>query len=368
MNRFLTGCIAIETKNARLNGSSKDVEIGAASDTVKNKTYTKKIVSRGRVFPYASGPYIKKNIKNFAQEQGHKISSVRALDTTQAVSEGNPFINYDEDVMGFMIASKLTLSEEEFKELSPEEQVGFKRTVKNRKTIYEKNITKKRKARLMVSPLQAISSTKINEEFCTRETDSTNIIFTKEVYSAIMSMGFNLDINNVGKFTVSEDESGFRDYSPEELESLGLEVNEDGMIILDQEERERRVVDTLRAMQFFNTDIAQSNNLEDLNAKFVIMAEYSIGNNIFNNIFRNSTLDIDYLHEAIEENEEFRNSKICIGIRSGFIEKMVEKDEKGGKEVKDLKEILKEKYKDNDNIFIGTVKEAFDEYIDYLKK
>ena len=258
--------------------------------------------------------------------------------------------------MGFMIASKLSLNEEEFKKLSEEEKATFKRTKKGKKVLYEKNITKKRKARLMVSPLQAISSTRIQREFNTRVTDATNIIYTREVYSNIMSMGFNLDIKNVGIYTVSEDESGFRDYSPEEIEVFGLDVDENGIIELDKEKKKKRIIDTLRGIQHFNTGIAQSNNLEDLNTKFVIMADYSIGNNIFNNIFRNGTLDIDYLIEAIEENEEFRQSKVYIGVRHGFM-KLGDKD---------LREVLEETFEDNDDILVGTVSNAFNGYVENL--
>lgn len=353
-NRFLIGCVAIETKNARLNGSSKDAEGGGS--TVQNISYTKKIRNRNGVFPYGSGVYVKKNIKDFARINGHNISNVRAIDTTQAVTEGSPYKNYDEDIMGFMIASKLSLSEKEFNELSEEEKATFKRVKKGKKTLYEKNITKKRKGRLMVSPLQAISSTRIHQEFNTRETDATNIIYTKEVYSNIMSMGFNLDIKNVGIYTVSEDESGFRDYSPEEIDVFDLDADENGIIKLDKEEKNKRIVDTLRAIQYFNTGIAQTNNLEDLNAKFVIMADYSIGNNIFNNIFRNGMLDIDYLVEAIEENEEFRQSKVYIGVRHGFM-KLGDKD---------LKEVLREAFESNDDVLVSTVGDAFDGYIENL--
>lgn len=355
--RFLIGGIAIETKNARLNGSSKEVEDAISS--VENVSYTKKI-RRGFdiYYPYASGHYVKKNIKEFNRNNGHSISSVKSLDSKQSVTEGHPYKNYDEDLMGFMNATKVTITEGEFLELLPEEQVGFKKKTKGNTVTYEKNITKKRKARLMVSPLQAISSTKIHQEFCTKQTDKNNGIFVKEVYSTIMSLGFNLDIVNTGVFSVSEDESGFRDYAPEEVEAFGLQLNENNLIILDKVEKLKRIEDTLRAFEFFNTTIAQSTNLEDLNTKFVILTEYSIGNNIFNNIFRNGKLDIDYLAEAIEENEMFRLSKTYIGVRSGFMTV----------DGRDIKELLEERFKGNEMIEVGTVKEAFDKYLEYLKE
>lgn len=355
MNKFLTGCIAVETRNARLNGSSKDVEGGGS--TVQNVAYTKKIRSRNGTFPYASGVYIKKNIKKYAEMNDLSLSSVRSISTTEAYSEGNPFMNYDEDVMGFMIAGKLVLSEDEFNELTAAEQDTFKRTTKGKKVLFEKNITKKRKARLMVSPLQAISSTRVQEEFNVRQTDKTNLLYTREIYANIMSMGFNLDINNVGVYRVSEDESGFRDYSTVEAESYGYSYGEDGMIELDKADKTSRISTTLRAMQFFNSDIAQANNLEDLSSKFVILAEYRIGNNIFNNIFRSGSLDIDYLIEAIEENEDYRLSNIYIGIRKGFM----------SVEGVDLREVLEARFEGNKDVIIGTVGDAFDKYIDSVK-
>ena len=355
MNRFLNGSIAIETKNARLNGSSRDAEDRGSS--VQNISYTKKIRNRNGVFPYASGVYVKKNIKRYALQKGMSLSSVRSISTTEAVSEGDPYANYDEDIMGFMIASKLSLSPEEYADLDKEQQKTFKKITKGKNVSYEKNITKKRKARLMVSPLQAISSTQIQQEFNVRETDKTNLLYTKEIYSNIMSLGFNLDIKNVGVFRASEDETGFRDYSVGEINNYDLKENDDGMIYLDNNIKLDRIETTLRAIQYFNTDIAQTNNLEDLNTKFVIMSEYSIGNNVFNNIFRRGNLDIDYLIEAIDENENYRISPIYIGIRKGF---MIY-------DGKDLRDILGEKLGDNSNIIIDTVGEAFNSYIDFLK-
>ena len=289
--------------------------------------------------------------------QGHTLSTVKALSTTEAFSEGNPYKNYDEDIMGFMIAGKLILTEEELNVLSEEEQNTFKRTTKGKKVLFVKNITKKRKARLMTSPLQAISSTRIHEEFNVRETDKTNILYTREVYSNIMSMGFNLDINNVGVFSVSEDESGFRDYSPVDADAFNLDYNDDGIVELDKSDKISRITTTLRAIQYFNTEITQSNNLEDLNAKFVILADYSIGNNVFNNIFRYGQLDLDYLSEAINENEEFRLSNIYIGVRKGFMTV----------EGKDLRDIVEERFEGNNNVVVGTVGGAFDNYIKTLE-
>lgn len=366
--RFLIGCMANEVRNGRLNGSHPDLEKGVGS-TTKNIAFTKKI-SRGRDrYPYASGQHTKFNFKRIAELNGQTISDVihSEKDSQQASTEGHPYKNYDEDVFGFMNADKLTLSEEEFIELPDEQKVGFTSKTKGKgkkeKTIYEKNVTKKRKARLMVTPLQAIGPTRIQREFCVKATDKTNLLYEKEIYSAIMSMGFNLDINEVGRFRVSEDSSGFRDYAPFELEAFGLKADEDGIIDIGKEERLKRIKDTLKAIQFYNSTACQNNNLEDLNAKFVILAEYRIGNNIFNNVFRNNSLDIEYLKEAIRENEEFRLSDIYIGVRAGFMQVSSEDGEK-----KDLRELLKEKLSDLKYVKVTDIKKAFEGYIEHASK
>lgn len=355
MNRFLIGNFAIETKNANLNGSSKDAETTAGNDK-ENISFVKKITVDRDKYPYASTPNVKYNIKRFAKDHGFSLSKIHAISTKESASDGHPYKNYDEDVLGFMNAAKVSLTEEEYEQLPDEEKAGFKKEKKN----YTKNITKKRKSRLQMSPLQAIKATRIQPEFGIRNTDSYPLLYTKEVYSCIMSSGFNLDITRLGTFTVNEDNSGFRDYAPEEIKQYGLHEG-NGIISLSKEEKFRRIEVTLRGIQYLNSTARQTNNLEDLTSKFIILGEYRIGNNLFNNIFRDGTLDMDYLKEAIFENEDFRLSKIYIGIRSGFMP--------GLKEL--LVQMAKELETDlgkEDVFFIGTVKDAVDNYLDDLKE
>ena len=342
--RFLNGGVLREVKNGRLNGSNKDVEAYAGTENI---TYTKKIKRSRETFPYASSQNQKKNLKGFAEFEGMNIAKVIAIDSKQAASDGNPYINYDEDVLGFMNACNLKLNEDQYNELSDDEKKGFSKKKKE----YVKNVTKKRRSNFMLSPLQAIGDTKIVKEFCTRETDKTSLLYTKEVYSAYMSTGFNFDISNVGTFTQSTDESGFRDYAPNEFDNIELE--------LSNEEKFKRVAVTLRGMQYYNSNICANNNAEDLSAKFIILADYRIGNNIFNNIFEDNKLKVEYLKEAIDENEEFRISdKIYIGVRSEFFKQ----DEKY------LKEIVQEVFGQDDRFVVGSVKQVVDGYLQELSK
>jgi len=346
MNKFLVGSFAIEVKNARLNGSSKDAE--KSNTSLENISYTKKISSGRNTFPYMSTQKTKYCIK---QNCNIPISIIKQNSTTEALSEGNPYKNYDEDVMGFMIAQNSEIDQEEFNTLSELEQKGYTKSGKGKNIKYKKNITKKRRSRLMMSPLQAIGHTKIHTEFCTKMTDIANLIYSKEVYSAIMSSGFCLDVNNVGVFSVSEDASGFRDYAQQEVEGLNYAIK-DGKFELSYEEKKKRIVATIKGIEYLHTFSCQNNNYEDINAKFIILCEYSIGNAVFNNIFRNNELDIEYLIEAIKENKQFRLSNIYIGVRTGFMENLKNDLEN---------EIARNNM--NEYVKIGSVGEIIDSYI-----
>ncbi len=345
-NKFLVGNILREVKNGRLNCNN------AVNETMKdrndNSTYVKKIRKGRQVFPYASAQWQKKNLKNFVKTQGHSISTVTALSSKEAVSEGHPFVNYDEDVLGFMIARALTIDEDEFNQLEEQEQKLWGKKGKN----YSKNITKKRRSNLMLSALQAIGHTRLTSEFCTRETDQTNLLYGKEVYSTDMSSSFILDMNRVGKFRASTNEVGYRDYSKQEVDIYEF----DDSIILGKDIRLKRIKDTIKGLQLMPTRTTMTNNLEDLSAKFIILAEYKIGNSLFNNIFEDNKLKFDYLKQAIEENEDYRLSKIHIGCRDEYFKQ----DEQW------LIDKIKFEFENDDRFIIGGVGEVVDKYLEIV--
>ncbi len=352
MNKFLVGNILREVKNGRLNCSNAKNE--QASGDMKNMTYVKKIRRGKDVYPYAAAQNQKKAMKNFVASQGFDIAFVKSASSTEAVSEGNPYKNYDEDIMGFMNAKAIKLTKEEFDELDEKERKGFNKKGKT----YEKNITKKRRANLMMSPLQAIKHTKITQEFSTRETDSTPLLYTKEVYSAHMSSGLILDITQVGHFKANDNETGYRDYAIDEIEPLSVELDENDTFELTRDEKLSRINITLDALRIMNSKTTMTNNLEDLSAKFIILAEYKIGNAIFNNIFEDGELKIDYLKQAIDENDIYRISKIYIGCRDQYFKQ----------DDKFLKEVLEYNFGKDDRIVIGEVKGIVDKYKEYLSE
>lgn len=360
-NKFLAGNILREVRNGRLNCNNAKNETHKMGND--NATYVKKIRrnrdNRVEVFPYASTQNQKKAMKDFAALQGESVSFVKSVSSTEASSEGNPYKNWDEDVMGFMSAKSLTVTSEEYEDLSEKDKIGYK---KQGKKGYKKNITKKRRAKLMMSPLQAIGHTRITQEFCTRQTDDTPILFAKEVYSTNMSAGFMLDVANIGRFNANDVESDYRDYNLLEAEGfLGQEIDpketKEVEFELSKEDKLNRIETTLEALRVMSSNTTMANNLEDLSARFVIMAEYNIGSSVFSGIFGDNELKIDFLKQAIEENERYRTSDIFIGVREEFM----------NNDGSSLADTLRLHFADDDKIKITGVSEAMKGYMDYLK-
>lgn len=101
-----------------------------------------------------------------------------------------------------------------------------------------------------------------------------------------------------------------------------------------------------------------TNNLEDLSARFIIMAEYSIGSSVFSGIFSENRLNIEFLRQAIEENEKYRLSNIFIGVREEYMEK----------EGTTLAETLRFNFGDDDRIIITGVSESMSRYMNYIRE
>ncbi|MFA7689129.1 MAG: DevR family CRISPR-associated autoregulator [Bacilli bacterium] len=350
MKKFLHGTYAIEVKNGRLNMGGDESKTGSTN----NGTYVKKIRNGNKVYPYVSGQSLGYNMKQISKTFGANISNIildKESKNQECIIEANPYKNYDEDLFGFMRAKSIEITEGEYEVLPDNVKKFFNKDGKK----YKRNITKKRLRRLMKSPLQTISSTRITEEFCTRKTDSgeSNILYSKEVYSNIMNGSFSLDIDNIGVFTTTHDNLGYIDYLEDEIEALNIKPDESGLIKLDKNERFNRIKYTLKSIQYLNTNVGQNTNQENINSKFIIIADYSLPSNLFINCFRDGEFNIEYFKESLESYEEYRLSDIYIGIYSGFMG--------------DLKEKLQEEFKDNEMIHITTVKDAFDSYLEYTE-
>lgn len=340
-NRFLNMVYFIEVIEGRLNGSAEQVE--RKKTGFDNVSYVKKIGNRGLV----SAPCQKWNMKKFMNFKGYELSK-RMKNGKKIAISALPHKFIDEAIFGFMRADKEELTEEQYNELSKEEQNSFKKKGKNK---YGRNITKKRKSRFLMSPLINVSNKKINFEWNVSSTDGDSLPYCVETYAGIFAGIANVDINNINKFTISNNEAEFRDYS-------NLENIEEKDIQLSKKEKYNRIKVAIQGLQYLSIEGNQNNHLTDTTPKFIILAEYSWGNNVFQGIIKEKGIDIEALEETLEDNDEFRLSNVWIGV-STRIE---------NEDFQELKKQLQEELKDYDYIKIGTIKNSFDKYLKYLKE
>ena len=338
--RFLNGAYAIEVEHGRLNTSCPDVEVAITGN--ENITFTKTIGGKG----YVSAPCIKKNIKDFMKLCGNEISQY-VKDDKKIRVEAHPYKFINEDVFGFMKAEKIELTQEEYNNLEEQYKGLYKKSAKK----YTNNVTKKRDGKFKLNGLIGLGLNRVKKEWgvCHTTTDSMPYILQK--YSDIMSGLFNFEIDRVGKFIVSENETKLRDYTESEVEILGVS-NE-----LSREERLNRIEVTLRGLQSLKLQSNQSNDLVDTMPKIIILGEYAWGNNMFQGIITKDGINVAALKEKLDNklNESFRLSKIWIGIDSSLRSINIDKEQ------------LKQELEGYD-VEITTVGEAFDNYIDYVRE
>lgn len=337
--RKLNGFYAVEVLNARLNGSSDKLEKNTFG--FKNATFTKKVAGRSKV----SAPCQKANIKEFMIQQSGIEQEKRIKEGKQIKMHTDPFKYEIDDIFGFMLADKVEISKEEYDSLTEQQQALYKKS----KNVYQCNITKKRKSRLQMNALINVSNRKVEWEWNVASSETDSMPYQQEVYSGVHTSIFNLDIDEIGKYVVSNNPSEFRDYSVEEAEISNVRD-------LTNEERLERVNHVLDGIEHLSISGNQTNYLTDTKPKFVILADYSWGNNAFQGVFKEDGLDLDMLEECIGQNEKFRMSKIYIGVNKFFDDKY-----------NDLKEKLQEKFNGIDYVEISDVKTAFENYKKELK-
>ncbi|MEG1410507.1 MAG: DevR family CRISPR-associated autoregulator [Terrisporobacter sp.] len=336
--RKLNGFYAIEVLNGRLNGSATQVENNRFG--FKNATFTKKIAGRSKVSTQCQ----KFNMREY-------MSCMSKVETSERIKEGkqikafyDPYKFEIDDIFGFMIADKVKISKEEYDLLDDEKKNLFKKN----KNVYEANITKKRKARLQMNALLNISNNKINWEWNVASSTTDSMPYQQEVYSGVHASIFNLNIDEIGKFVVSDNPSEFRDYSVEE----GKDARD-----LTNEEKYERINNVLNAIEHLAISSNQTNHLTDTKPKFIILADYKWGNNAFQGIMKENVLDIEMLKECIDQNENYRLSNIYIGVNKFHDNKY-----------NTMEEGLKNELSEYDFIKISNVKNAFDNYKKELKE
>lgn len=341
-NRFANITYGVEVLNGRLNTSSEQVE--KKINRFDNITFTKKVDGKG----YASASCVKKNMKEFMENEGYEVSEYVKNDK-KIIVKAHPEKYINEDLFGFMRADKEAITEEEYNNLDKNVKKLYSKPKKGKS---ERNITKKRSGKFALNGLIGVSRGKVKKEWGICQTTGDSMPYVLETYSDIMVGVGNLNINEISKFKISDIKSEFRDYSPEEAEALNIQEE------LSKDEKFKRIEVALRSLQYLSMKSNQSNYLVDTMPKIVIIGEYSWGNNMFQGLITKDGINIEGLKEIIEDYNKFRNSDIWIGISS-----RIENENFQG-----LKEKLQGELGEYDFTHIGSVGKAFNEYLDYVKE
>lgn len=341
--RFLNGGMMTEVVEARLNTSSEQVENNIGG--FDNITFTKKVNGKGS----CSANLLKTGYKEFCIENGFNVSQY-IKDEKMVVAECNPIKYINEDMFGMMKAKTLEATKKEYEALPKEEQELYEK--KKNEKVYKKNITVKREARLKLSSMVGLGVSKVKKEWNVCQCEGDSMPYVTEKYSDLMTGIFNLNVNEVGKFKISDNATKFRDYTCADKRENPEIVEE-----LPRDERLARIKISLEAIRMTSCKSNQSNNLTDTKPKVIILGEYKWGNNMFQGLITKNGINVEGLKEVLDDYDDYRLSKIWIGINSNIMAESFNSD----------REQLQKELEGYD-VEVTTVGKAFKGYVEHLEK
>jgi CRISPR-associated protein Cst2 len=127
--------------------------------------------------------------------------------------------------------------------------------------------------------------------------EGDSVPYSKEEYSAIMKGMFSIDLAQVGTFA-TYNKTGFKNLTlklQEEAVSNGCTLLDDPfvkdakgvskkLVQLPSELRQKRAIDTIKALKTISGGAMQTNNMADVTPKFIILATTNGGNHPFSHI------------------------------------------------------------------------------------
>jgi CRISPR-associated protein Cst2 len=293
MGKFINGFVLIDTPHSALNNAGMD-----ASDRTGNIVRVKKIRRGKNVYPYVSGQawkyWWRKSLEN---KFGWKLSPIER-EKKSAFTEANPFEYKDDDVFGYMRA--------------------------------QKSSTLTRLAPLKVSLLVSAINQAPTEDFGVMARHEGDAVpFEHEIYSTILKGIFSLDIELVGRF-YSRNKTGYHNVDEkkikDEYKKLKTDLNGDEVYSLPDDERKKRIKETIGVLPYINGGAMQSTHLTDVSPKLIVMALTDSGNNIFMNLVNEKDREIDFsfdgLNEVLKDYKDSLLSKVYVGKRTGFLDEL----------------------------------------------
>lgn len=351
------GFLLIDVDVVALNNAGK--KTGGSND--ENGIAVKKISKNGKSYPYVSGQAWRYWWREALRvNHGWVVSPLtKVAGKNQVLSEANPIIYPDDDLFGYVSATKDTVMDEEG---NPVLKKGKEQT---------KNATVTRVSALKNSALVTVAATPTSEHFSVAARhEGDPVPYTKEEYSAVLKGMFSLDVSQVGTFS-SYNKTGFQNLSqPRREEALAdgaTEIEDNSvrdakgqakmLIRLPMPTRLQRTKDTILALKTLSGGAMQAANMADVTPKFIVLAATTSGNHPFSHIAGEekvstygykATLDVEALHEVLNEYKNQIVGTVFIGKRRGFMD-----------EVQPDLEKLAEEF---DNVTLAPINEAIDRF------
>ena len=351
-NYFVHGLVLIDVDGASLNNWGSDATNTQGMD---NTSAVKKVFKDGRMYAVVAGQAWRYWWRESLGLNGWDLSPI-TRDKKVAFTEANPLKYADDDVFGYMRASKDEVKDEDGNIVL----TGGNGKNKDKPRMIDVTVT--RISPLKNSILTSVTSIdkKILNEFSTMaRQDGDAVPYEKQSYSTVLKGMFSLDLDQVGTFT-KINRSGFKnvtDVTYKKVLENGSEV--DDLINpnikrarLENKIRLERAKDTILALKTIAGGAKRTTNYVSVKPDFIILAVLKGGNNIFDNIAveenGRATLSIEALKEAIEDNRDYLRSDVYIGKASGFMDDV-------------SLNILKSEIKDIE-IHTGSINKVIDEF------
>lgn len=347
-NYFVHGGILVDVDGASLNNWGKD---STNTQGTENAAAVKKVFKNGRMYAIVSGQAFRYWWREALGLNGWQLSPI-TRDTKIAFTDANPIKYADDDVFGYMRASKDN-EKNESGEIILDKKGNPKKV----------DVSVTRVSPLKNSILTSVTPIRIMNEFSTMaRQDGDAVPYEKQSYSTVLKAIFSLDIDQVGTFT-RINRSGYKNITEitydEVLKSGGTEVLD---LInpnvkrarLHTDIRRKRTKDTIAALKTIAGGARRATNHVSVKPDFIVLALLKGGNNIFDNIAVDedgkAILSWRAIEESIKDNKEYFRSDVYIGKATGFMDDIA----------------IKEQTIDGIVVKVGSVNTIIDEFVKTL--
>lgn len=361
--KMVTGLVLIDAPASALNNAGID-----QTRRDQNVVIVKKIRYRGyEEYPYVSGQAFKRWWRDTIHQKHSWNTSQIFRESKVAYTEANPIKYEEDDIFGYMLAPKEKVDE-----------IGM-----------VSGLSYRRIAPLKCTPLISIFNNTVqkpDQGFFMRgkEAQAEPVPFQQEFYSTVLKGAFSLMLNETGKFYQgrakdlpaendadealsgkTKDEKAKKQISKfkEKVNAVLTDAQnkkatiKEFTITLPEEERKRRIKETLLALSELTGGAKEGIYLTDVSPRFVISAVINCANHILMDVIKTKeskpSLDITTLTEIVKDYKDSFLSPIYIGLRKGFF------DDKEYEEVSKLNAIDTGNNKKIEVIF-GTPREAIE--------